>query len=103
VSLQRVHDDGVLVDVVHRDARQMAPLQYCIGQPLPRGAAGGENVGALRVVGNRGYVRAHQHQMYVLRCRPDVSGEGRQHAGHVLEPVPATHLDDKWRLGRRWL
>ena len=102
VTLQGVDDDGVLVDVVHWDGREVDALADGGGHRRPAGSAFGEHGCTFGVVGHAGHVRADEHEVSVVRTEGGHLDEGVEDPGHVLEPVPSAHLDDeagvvRWR------
>ena len=92
--LERVDDDRVLVEIVHRQQREVhappdAPRQLAPGRLDLR-----QHLGSLGVVGHRRDVGSGQHQVRLL-LGVDVLGEPGEHAQRVLEPVPARHLREQ--------
>ena len=72
------------------------------GHVPPQGAALGQHVGALRVVGHPGHVGADEHEVGIGGTVGGHRDEAREDAGHVLEAVPSADLDDepgvmRWR------
>ena len=96
-ALQRVDDHGVLVRVLHRQHRQVHPPPRRAGQRMPCRLDLGEHPGTLGVVGDRGDVRAREHEVRRLVCA-HVLHEAGQHAERILEVVPARHLRDQRRV-----
>ena len=83
------------------DARWTRP-RIGLGHGPPVGAALGEHLGALGVVGHPGHVRPDEHEVGVVGTVGGHRDEPREHAGHVLEPVPPAHLDhEPGVVGRR--
>ena len=96
--LQRVHDRRVLLEVVHRQARQV--------HALPRGAVEArdevpglfEDLGSFRIVGHGAHRRARIHEVRVSPGR-DVLDEALDDAERILQPVPARDLEHHRILG----
>jgi hypothetical protein len=94
VPLQRIHDDRVLVDVVHRDRGQVHADADRFRELVPVLGAVAEHLGALGVVGHARDVRPREHQVSAVQAVVgDRKDEALHHAGHVLEPIPPAHLE----------
>jgi hypothetical protein len=81
VALHRVDDGRILVDVVHRDAHQMASCPYRAGHLFPRVTAGGEHVGTLGVVTDTRDVWSDQHEVRITAGRRKVRIPARRSSG----------------------
>jgi hypothetical protein len=87
-ALQGIDRRRVLLDVPHRQGRQMDPGPDVGREAAPFGDAGLEHLGSLGIIGDRFDRRAGEHEV-ALGNAGDVVGEAPHHPDRILQPVPA--------------
>ena len=100
VPLQRVHDERVLLEVVHRDRREVDARPVRLRKALPRGHRPIPHLNRFRVVVDSFDGRACEEEMCPCGAA-DALHEAGEHADHVLHRIPPRNLHDQGNVRRR--